>query len=709
MWYNIRNFKTFNVVMVQKDKNNKNGKSGKTKMNPFAEALLSGKPVVKGGSGAKVKRDDKTLKTVQVDEPAVTNGPKVVIPDQTVFDKKSQDQPFEDFAEGDDKSFDELLLGDTNEIMEEEEKMVYKNNTKSDKKSIGQDGEVKKKREEKPKKKKIPKKKVEKKDTNVSAKAIPESNDYVAPVQNVEPVQNVASVEEQIRPEGGIPESTAEPIVESQPEIAEESVVEPVVEPTSEVANESGIVEEKPEVVDPDNTVSFDNQDEGSGINPGFVAGGLGAAAGAAGMAAAAGGGGSDDSGNKSEWDKMKNQIKEDHEKTEKDLNAPSQGEQDLQKSEDSQEPEEMTNENLPKMGAFAAAVLGGAALGAGVAGATSDKGSNDEPLEGEVTNHGEPGAYAAGAATQDELVDEDDAEREEVFRIIKKYTATGCAVIVLLVAIFLFQIPQRIFGAVSDFLIGDGSQTEITSEDESQTDEPYTVSGKGTSAIQSIFVIGHNRGVKLENFDSGAQAALLTGDDNAEAINVSSAIATGFITGVTNVDFQNTDRIATYMNVLMRLQNGFATDIHQMLNSASNRIVTLEAHISELDSLQEEAITTLRELNEKKDNLKISFNEVTALKEKLEIDFFVATEKLEGNKANYLLEEFIDTSQRQVDLKAEYNALNSLAELFDYAILNMDARIKDIKYNREALVKGVQVIDIIGSDLELIIQEGGL
>ncbi|MBU1445786.1 hypothetical protein KKD70_00815, partial [Patescibacteria group bacterium] len=447
---------------------------------------------------------------------------------------------------------------------------------------------------------------------------------------------------------------------------------------------------------EPDNAVSFKNEDDWSGGDQGLVAGGLGAAAGAA--ASMPSEPEVSNAEEKSEWDKMKEQIKEDHAKTEQDLND-KKPEVELDQESDQ---EELTNENLPKMGAFAAAALGGAAVGAGIAGATSDQ-NKDEVLEGEVTSPETSGDRVIGEGNP---MEDDDAEREEVFRIIKKYVGTGCVVIVLLVAIFLFQIPQRLFGAVSGFIFGDGSQNETVDTNVDGNDEQYEVSGNGTSAIQSIFVIGHNRGITLEDFDSGAQTALLAGDDNVEANGVSGAIRAGFVVGVSKVDFQNADIIATYMNVLMKLQNAFSTDIHQMLNSAQNRSVALEAHISELDSLQEEALTTLREINEKKDNLKISFNEATTLKEKLEADFFVSIDQLEGNKANYLLDEFIETSKRQVDLKAQYNALNRLSELFDYATLNMDVRIKDIKYNREPLVKGIQVVDIKGSDLELIIQE---
>ncbi|MBU1446317.1 hypothetical protein KKD70_03575, partial [Patescibacteria group bacterium] len=127
--------------MPKKDKNNKTGKNGDAALNPFAKSLLSGKPVVKRMNSSKKKNnqkrgDNKTLKTVQVDQPPVVMAPNVVEPKPEVLDRKNAEEskPVEDTVDVDDKSFDELLLGDTNEIMAEEEKNAYGSDTGFDEK-----------------------------------------------------------------------------------------------------------------------------------------------------------------------------------------------------------------------------------------------------------------------------------------------------------------------------------------------------------------------------------------------------------------------------------------------------------------------------------------------------------------------------------------------------------------------------------------------
>jgi phage shock protein A len=162
-------------------------------------------------------------------------------------------------------------------------------------------------------------------------------------------------------------------------------------------------------------------------------------------------------------------------------------------------------------------------------------------------------------------------------------------------------------------------------------------------------------------------------------------------------------------MGILLKLQNAFATDIQQLLDGSGDREETLNLHLIELRESYQESLDTRRIVNEEKDKLKVQFNEATTQKDKLEKDFFAALDKLESSKSNDMLNAFIEVSKNQIELKAEYNSLSKISKLFDTALVNMDARIKDIDLNRDALIQGVKVVDIKGSDLELIIQESDL
>lgn len=302
------------------------------------------------------------------------------------------------------------------------------------------------------------------------------------------------------------------------------------------------------------------------------------------------------------------------------------------------------------------------------------------------------------------EAIPEDDAEKKEVIRIIVKYVIRGCLVIAILLAIFLFKIPQLIYGGVVDFIYGGDRVDVTTTVDESgKVSQP---SAEYTDSLIALFVAGSNKGTSLEKFEEGIQTVFVTGEDIPQIKRISSGIQTIFNIGLPEAPADKADRIATYMQALSKLQNAFATDIHQLLDNSSDRQKTLQLHLDELNAAQEEALATLNEINLKKDSLKIEFNEVTTLKDQYEKDFFAAMENLEGTKSNDLLNEFIRISQDQIDLKAEYNSLSKVAAMFDIATANMEARIKDIEYNKDALIQGVKVVDIRGSDLDLIIHE---
>jgi hypothetical protein len=366
-------------------------------------------------------------------------------------------------------------------------------------------------------------------------------------------------------------------------------------------------------------------------------------------------------------WDQLKDAIKEDYDETEE---AP----------------------------AVAAAVVGETVEEAPVEEAPSEP---SPEVAAEEAPEPEP-TPAASEVTSEESVVEDDAERKEIIGIIIKYTIRGCIVIAIIAAIFIFKLPQYLFGVVQDLISGEGQQVEVTQEVEG---EVFVPSEDQSTAMQTIILVGQNQGTSLERYEEGVQTVLISGEEIPKIRKLSSGIQSIFAVGLPETDREVSDRIATYMFVLARLQNAFATDVHQLLDNASNRSEALSLHLIELKQAQEEALDVLKDINEAKDELKIEFNRVTALKEKYETDFFASMEQLEANKANDLLNKFIEISQQRIDLKAEYNALAKSVEMFEIATGHMDARIKDIGANREALIKGVKVVDIKGSDIELIIR----
>lgn len=304
-----------------------------------------------------------------------------------------------------------------------------------------------------------------------------------------------------------------------------------------------------------------------------------------------------------------------------------------------------------------------------------------------------EPAPAADAGDNTQELAADEEAERKEIIKIITKYVIGGCAVIAIVAGIFLFKIPQAIID-FSQNLLNDG-ETKLEEQEEEpapavQTDQPQT--SRPDSEVED-----------------STGTALLTGSQIPKVKKLPASVQTLFKVGISETQKVDDDSIATYMQVLNELQNGFETDINQLLDASDNRANALSAHLRELKGLFAEAEFTYASLKEEADELKVQYNKVTSDKDVLEEAFFVSLDKLESKESNQILNEFVEASKEQINLKARYNALNKISEMYETAMKNMEVRIKDIEVNKAALIKGVKVVDIKGSDLDLIIEEGEL
>ncbi|MBA4336642.1 hypothetical protein C0416_02605 [bacterium] len=314
-------------------------------------------------------------------------------------------------------------------------------------------------------------------------------------------------------------------------------------------------------------------------------------------------------------------------------------------------------------------------------------------------------GEVIISSSSQAQL-DDDELEKKEVIQIITRYVLGGCAVIAIISGIFFFKLPQMAFEGITGIFKGSDTQEEVKNNGVGVDTSSQTDLNEG---LKSTFIAGDNKGTSRDKFEEGVETALVTGEGSQVYEGAPDAIKTLYLTGLETVKPEYLDRIGSYMGVLLKLQNAFATDIHQLLDGSTSREEALNLHLIELREAYQESLDTQRVVNEEKDRLKIQFNEATTQKDKLEKDFFAALDKLESSKSNDMLNAFIEVSKKQIELKAEYNSLNKVSKLFETALLNMDARIKDIELNRDALIQGVKVVDIKGSDLKLIIQESDL
>lgn len=182
----------------------------------------------------------------------------------------------------------------------------------------------------------------------------------------------------------------------------------------------------------------------------------------------------------------------------------------------------------------------------------------------------------------------------------------------------------------------------------------------------------------------------------------ISAAIYYGF--GRDNEYMRN--RFVFYVQFLAKLRNSNQVRISDLLDGKVRRDLALDGFIEETEALFDEGNTYRKEIAVQVDDLKIAVNSINPDKDRYENDFFLALDATNAEKADVLIQSFVEITQKQVDLKAKLAALTQLYQYYENALVEMKTRLEAVKKNREALIGGVEVVETPGVDLGLIRQQ---
>lgn len=170
-----------------------------------------------------------------------------------------------------------------------------------------------------------------------------------------------------------------------------------------------------------------------------------------------------------------------------------------------------------------------------------------------------------------------------------------------------------------------------------------------------------------------------------------------------------NKNNIVYYTDVLRKIDEARKINLYDYLNKFVDRRKALQDHLGELNQLVLEADTDRNAILQELERLNAEYKAVSAQKDIFEKGFFESLNSFHGEGSYDNLELFIEASQRQIKDKAYYNTLKSLSEMFGAAISALSPRIQDISVNAEALIKGVRVFEVQGSNIDAIIIQNGI
>jgi hypothetical protein len=202
---------------------------------------------------------------------------------------------------------------------------------------------------------------------------------------------------------------------------------------------------------------------------------------------------------------------------------------------------------------------------------------------------------------------------------------------------------------------------------------------------------------------DPSIDAAVLVGTDEADlddGVNTSQIIGEQFLAHST---------YSRHVAEFADMYESMRVDVNELLDLSRDRQRTYNEYHAELDAHFFTGRRNKEALESEITRIQTQFASSEASKEALELEFFERLNQLDSFGSVVSLNAFITEAEVVVRLRAESQAREKLLALYDELLPLMEARLRDLGFNEEALVKGIRIIDVEGSDIDLILEDESL
>ncbi|HBB02227.1 TPA: hypothetical protein DCZ16_00345 [Candidatus Peregrinibacteria bacterium] len=230
-------------------------------------------------------------------------------------------------------------------------------------------------------------------------------------------------------------------------------------------------------------------------------------------------------------------------------------------------------------------------------------------------------------------------------------------------------------------------------------------------SFIKEIINLSYQIGESYEFVHGGAltsflETAYLTGVLPGKKSGINTGLALAFRVGFTKSILED-NVFKKYVRVFGELKNAYATDIYNILNNSTNRTESLNSELAILEDAykrgKEQSDLILKEMAQLKADAKV----VDAEKSKMEKAFFEDLKAAKPDDSFDKLTSFTLLTQKKGEISVRHNALKALDGYYKIVLKRVGIRIDDIKKNKDALIQGVRVYEVPGSNVDVIIKNG--
>ncbi|MFA6991796.1 MAG: hypothetical protein WC269_00735 [Candidatus Gracilibacteria bacterium] len=159
------------------------------------------------------------------------------------------------------------------------------------------------------------------------------------------------------------------------------------------------------------------------------------------------------------------------------------------------------------------------------------------------------------------------------------------------------------------------------------------------------------------------------------------------------------------YMETLRQMQNIYDTDVYDLINRVPDRRQVLEDHLLQMKNLISKGEGFYYEVSDKMATLTSQYDLLAEQQLQYESEFFAAQKNLQSEESSSYINSFIEVSQNMAEIKARHGAYKAFRAMFANSVNALKPRYEDIFVNKEAVIQGLYVFDVPGSDIGAIIR----
>ncbi|MBI5152568.1 hypothetical protein HZA39_03470 [Candidatus Peregrinibacteria bacterium] len=199
-------------------------------------------------------------------------------------------------------------------------------------------------------------------------------------------------------------------------------------------------------------------------------------------------------------------------------------------------------------------------------------------------------------------------------------------------------------------------------------------------------------------------QVAYMIGEPPVFASGINTGLQAAYLSGFQGPLFED-NAFKKYVRIYNEMRNAYSTDIYGILNNSTDRAAELNNQLALLEDVHSRGLEQYDLITKEMGSLKADYKNIQDPKTASEKKFFEDLKIGLPDESYGELSAYIVILQKQDEIKARHNALTALSDYYKILLQKLNVRIRDIKTNRDALVQGVRVYEVPGSNVDVIIK----